>query len=77
MKSHSRHTIIFLHPFAKSTLQISSLAFDLQNPRVRSPFLETRTTTRGGCQPTRYHRFLVDWCFMKPTPRISFLASDV
>lgn len=42
-RSHSRHTIssslpsdllVFLHPFAKPTLQISSLASDLQNPRV-------------------------------------------
>ena len=58
-------------------LQISSLASDLQNPRVRSPFSETRAAMCDGRRSTCRHRFPVDWWFKKPTPRISSLASDV
>ena len=63
IKTHSRHTIssslpwdllVFLHPFAKPMLQISSLASNLQNPRVRSQFSKTHTVTHrdGNLDPT-------------------------
>ena len=67
IKIHSRHTIssslpwdllVFLHPFAKPMLQISSLASNLQNPRVRSQFSKTHTVTYrdGNLDPTRRYR---------------------
>ena len=80
IKSYSHHTIslslpwdllVFLHPFAKPTLQISSLASNLQNSRVWSPFSEASAVMHDGHRPTPRHRFPVDWWFTKPMPHIS------
>ena len=69
--------LVFLNPFLKPTPQISSLASDMQNPRVQSPSSPTSAATCSGHRSTCHHSFSVDWCFSKPMPQFSSLASDM
>jgi len=71
----------FFSPFAKPMPQISSSAFDMQNPRILSPSSTSRTSwnfwpsIHALHAPPKIHYRLV--VFEKPTPHISSLASDI